>query len=175
MPPAASLHADGQTVVKERIYLDKTNKDLLRNEITTIDNALTRPWTVTKTYRRDLNAKVIWFEYVCAEGNHHIVVGKENYFVSGDGYRCRPARTRRTRPEVFRSAKVVRTAAARLRSVVFRVFWFRRERDAKVSLITPNDPQERVLSSGSQRARTTAECMRRCAAEGARPRPTGCG
>jgi hypothetical protein len=90
------LHADNQTVVKERIYLDKTNKDLLRNEITTIDNALTRPWTVMKTYRRDLNAKVIWFEYVCAEGNHHVVVGKENYFVSGDGYLMPTRRTRRS-------------------------------------------------------------------------------
>jgi hypothetical protein len=39
-----------------------------------------------KTYRRDLSAKPIWFEYVCAEGNHHVVVGKNNYFISGDGY-----------------------------------------------------------------------------------------
>src|SRR4030095_16827104 len=54
-------HADNKTVVKERIYLDKANKDLLRNEVTTIDNALTRPWTVTKTYRRE--NKPIWFEY----------------------------------------------------------------------------------------------------------------
>ena len=43
------LHADNQTVVKERIYLDKTNPDVLNDEITTIDHALTRPWTVTKT------------------------------------------------------------------------------------------------------------------------------
>jgi hypothetical protein len=93
------LHADSQTVVKERIYLDKANKDLLRNEITTIDNALTRPWTVTKTYRRDLNTKVIWFEYVCAEGNHHVVVGKDNYFVSGDGY-LMPTRKNQAGPDL---------------------------------------------------------------------------
>ena len=80
------VHADNQTVVKERIWLDKTDKNLLRNEITTTDSALTRPWTVMKTYRRDLSAKPIWFEYVCAEGNHHVVVGKNNYFISGDGY-----------------------------------------------------------------------------------------
>ena len=42
------------------------------------------PWTVTKTHRRE--SKPIWFEYVCAEGNHHVVIGKENYFVSEDGY-----------------------------------------------------------------------------------------
>jgi hypothetical protein len=93
------LHADNETVVKERIYLDKTNKDLLRNEVTTIDNALTRPWTVMKTYRRDLTAKVIWFEYVCAEGNHHVVVGKNNYFVSGDGY-LMPTRKDQAAPDL---------------------------------------------------------------------------
>src|SRR5215470_17969550 len=80
------LHEDGQTVVRERLYLDKTDRAMLRNEVTTIDNALTHPWTVMKTYRRDLSAKPIGLEYVCAEGNHHVVVGKQNYFVSGDGF-----------------------------------------------------------------------------------------
>jgi hypothetical protein len=93
------LHADNQTVVRERIYLDKADKNLLRNEVTTTDNALTRPWTVMKTYRRDLTGKTIWFEYVCAEGNHHVVVGKENYFVSGDGY-LMPTRKDQAKPDL---------------------------------------------------------------------------
>ena len=38
------LHEDNQTVVKERIFLDKAKPDLLYDEITTIDHALTRPW-----------------------------------------------------------------------------------------------------------------------------------
>ena len=80
------LHLDNKTVVKEKIYGRKNDPNIIINEITTIDNALTRPWTVLKTYRRDLNAKTIWFEYVCAEGNRHVVVGKNNYFISGDGY-----------------------------------------------------------------------------------------
>src|SRR5712692_10276924 len=46
------LHSDNQTVVKERIYLDKADPNLLHDEITTIDHALTRPWVVMKTYRR---------------------------------------------------------------------------------------------------------------------------
>ena len=37
------LHDDGQTVIKERLWLDPANKDVLRNETTVIDNALTRP------------------------------------------------------------------------------------------------------------------------------------
>ena len=77
------LHKDDQTIVKERLYLDKANPDTLYDEITTIDNALTRPWTVTKKYRRERNP--IWLENVCAEGNHHVLVGKENYYISGDG------------------------------------------------------------------------------------------
>ena len=93
------LHPDNQTVVTERIYLDKNNKDLLRNEVTTIDGALARPWTVIKTYRRDANAKTIWFEYVCAENNHHVVLGRENYFVSSDGY-LMPARKGQAKPDL---------------------------------------------------------------------------
>jgi hypothetical protein len=93
------LHPDNKAVVKERIYLDKDNRDLLRNEITTIDNALAQPWTVMKTYRRDSKAKTIWFEYVCAEGNHHVVLGKENYFVSDDGY-LMPARKGQAKPDL---------------------------------------------------------------------------
>jgi hypothetical protein len=77
------LAADNQTVVKERIYLDHANGDLLHDEITTIDHALTRPWTVTKTYRR--SSDPIWFDYNCPEGNHHVRIGKENYYVSEDG------------------------------------------------------------------------------------------
>jgi len=36
------FHRDERAVVKERIRLDKANANVLRNEITTIDNALTR-------------------------------------------------------------------------------------------------------------------------------------
>ena len=71
------LHADNQSIVKERIFLDKANPDLLHDEFTVIDHALTRPWTVTKTYRRDRN--VLWVEDNCPENNNHVVVGKENY------------------------------------------------------------------------------------------------
>jgi hypothetical protein len=77
------LHPDNESIIRERIYLDKTNPDLLHNEITSIDHALTRPWTITKTYRRDRNE--LWQDYNCGEANNHVVIGKENYFLSGDG------------------------------------------------------------------------------------------
>ena len=50
------FHKDNQTVIKERFFFDKANPDALSDEITVIDHALTRPWTVTKRYRRDTDA-----------------------------------------------------------------------------------------------------------------------
>jgi hypothetical protein len=80
------LHADNETVVKERIYLDKANPNLLHDDITTIDHALTRPWVVNKTYRRAVTDKPVWFGHaVCGEGNVHVGIGKEVYFLSADG------------------------------------------------------------------------------------------
>jgi hypothetical protein len=82
-PSGIPLHEDNQTVVKERISLDKTNPDLLRDELTTIDHALTRPWTVTRSYRRIRNP--VWVEHICVESNQYVFIGKETYLVDGDG------------------------------------------------------------------------------------------
>jgi hypothetical protein len=78
------LHDDNQTIVKERIYRDKSDSDLLHNEITTIDNALTRPWTVTRSYRRE--HQPVWIEHICGEDNRHVEIGSENYLISFDGF-----------------------------------------------------------------------------------------
>jgi hypothetical protein len=91
------LHADNQTVVKERIYLDKANPGILKNEVTTIDNALTRPWTVIKTYHRVRNP--IWVEAICAEGNEHVRIGKEIYMMSADGH-LMPAKKDQPAPDL---------------------------------------------------------------------------
>ena len=77
------LHSDNETIVKERIYLDKADPNLIHNEITTIDNALTRPWTVTRNSRRA--AKAVWVEHLC-EVNYDFYIGNENYFVGGGNY-----------------------------------------------------------------------------------------
>jgi hypothetical protein len=80
------LHKDNQAIVRERIYLDKNNLNMLHDEITTIDNALTRPWTVIKDYRRTQTKQPIWWnETVCAENNVHVMIGNEIYFLSADG------------------------------------------------------------------------------------------
>jgi hypothetical protein len=80
------LHRDNQSVIKERIHLDKGNPNLLHDDITVIDNGLTRPWTVHKTYRRNPNSQPVWIDYICAEGNQLVRIAGQNYMVSGDGY-----------------------------------------------------------------------------------------
>ena len=99
-----SLHDDNETVVKERISLDRANPEIMHNVITIIDHAFTRPWTVDKRYRRV--RKVVWYEDNCNENNHHIVIGNENYFVSGDGY-LMPARKNQAAPDLryFKNGK----------------------------------------------------------------------
>jgi hypothetical protein len=78
------MHQDNETVVKERIHLDKNDVNLLHDEITTTDHALTKPWTVTRSYYREPNP--VWNEFVCSEDNHQVMLGKENYVISDQGF-----------------------------------------------------------------------------------------
>jgi hypothetical protein len=84
-PAGLPFHADNQSIFRERVYSDKHDPNILYDEITTIDNALTRPWTVTKKYSRVPSKQPEWVEEVCAEGNGDVEIGKEGYFLSGDG------------------------------------------------------------------------------------------
>jgi hypothetical protein len=79
------LHPDNESVIRERIHWNKSDPDTLTNEITTIDNALTHPWTVTKTYVREAVERPEWYEEVCTEGNGHVGIAGQNYFLSGEG------------------------------------------------------------------------------------------
>jgi hypothetical protein len=78
------LHADNQTIIKERIFLDHANRNLLHDQVTTIDHAYTRPWTITRSYNRDPDP--VWVENNCGADNHYVSLGRETYFISADGY-----------------------------------------------------------------------------------------
>jgi hypothetical protein len=61
------FHEDGQAVIKERLFLNKADPYILHNQMTTIDNALTRPWSVERTYSRektvicnDMSRSAVW-------------------------------------------------------------------------------------------------------------------
>jgi hypothetical protein len=79
------LHDDNQTIVREKIYMDKADPDVAHDEVTVIDHALTRPWSVMKNYRRGAEAQPYWREVNCAELNNHVEIGKEPYMLSADG------------------------------------------------------------------------------------------
>jgi hypothetical protein len=80
------LHRDNQTIVKERIYGDAADPNVLHDDITVIDHALTRPWSATKNYRRGpQQARLVWRDNSCVEENQHVRIGKESYMLSADG------------------------------------------------------------------------------------------
>ncbi len=90
---------DEQAVITERIYLDKNNPDMLHDEVTTVDHALTRPWTVTRSYDRTATHQPHWTETICEEDNHHVFLNGHNYLLSGDGY-LMPARKNEPPPDL---------------------------------------------------------------------------
>ncbi len=67
------LHFDNQSVFKERFFVDKSDPNLLHDLITVYDHALTRPWTVDKTFKRSPERYPHWGQFFC------------NYFLSADG------------------------------------------------------------------------------------------
>jgi hypothetical protein len=79
------LHRDNQSIFKERIRLDKTDPNLLHDEITIIDHALTQPWTVNKRYIRSNDPRPTWPEFLCSEQNAEVKVGGEHYILSAGG------------------------------------------------------------------------------------------
>jgi hypothetical protein len=81
---SAPLHTDNQSVIFERMFLDKADKNLMHSDITVIDHGLTRPWTVNKLYRRDPNPRPVWNEDDCTESNAWAQIGKEAYYLGAD-------------------------------------------------------------------------------------------
>ncbi|HEY7296486.1 MAG TPA: hypothetical protein VH684_01010 [Xanthobacteraceae bacterium] len=93
------LHLDNQSLFKERIYLDKADPNLLHDEITVFDHALTRPWSTDKKFRRSSNPRPNWHENFCTENNNHVVIGRDMYMLSADG-RLMPARKGQPAPDL---------------------------------------------------------------------------
>jgi hypothetical protein len=100
------LHFDNESLFKERIWRDKADPRILHDEITVIDHALTRPWTVDKKYVLNANPRPQWPEYYCGEYNAQVVLGKDNYFLSADGL-LMPARKDQPAPDLryFKTSK----------------------------------------------------------------------
>jgi hypothetical protein len=93
------LHFDGQSTFKERFYLDKVDPNILHDEITVFDHALTRPWTADKKFVRNPNPRPYWREFSCTENSAEIAIGNETYFLSGDGM-LMPSRKDQSPPDL---------------------------------------------------------------------------
>jgi hypothetical protein len=80
------LHFDNESTFDEKFFIDKKEPAILHDVITVHDHALTRPWTVDKTYRHGNKKYPTWSRETCLEGTAYVTIGKEYYLVSGDGY-----------------------------------------------------------------------------------------
>jgi hypothetical protein len=79
------LHHDNESIIKERIYLDKADRNVIVDDITVIDHALTQPWSHTRKARRDPSPRPLWQTAVCAEANSMVRIGNEPYYTAPDG------------------------------------------------------------------------------------------
>jgi len=84
-PAGMPTHADNQSIVRERIFLDRNDPNLLHDDVTLIDHAFTRPWTVSKTFQRNPDQHPVWREENCPGVTLLIEIGKEVYFKGADG------------------------------------------------------------------------------------------
>jgi hypothetical protein len=80
------LAADNESRFSERFFIDKADPNLLHDVITAVDHALTRPWTVDKTFRRSSDARPDWPEIYCHVTNRWVVIGNEPYRLNDEGF-----------------------------------------------------------------------------------------
>ena len=78
---------------------DKADPKILHDQITVIDHALTRPWTVDKKYLLEQTSRLEWDGAPAARTAAYIAIGKDNYYMSGDGM-LMPARRGRPPPDL---------------------------------------------------------------------------
>jgi hypothetical protein len=84
-PTGIPTHVDNQSIVRERIYRDKAVPNFLHDELTLFDHALTRPWSVFKTYQRNPDPHPAWREENCPGISVLQKIGNELYFKGADG------------------------------------------------------------------------------------------
>jgi len=79
------LHFNNESTLKERFFIDKADPNLLHDVITVFDHALSRPWTVDKTFRRNPDPQPDWPEHYCQVTNHNLELGGEAYRLNEEG------------------------------------------------------------------------------------------
>jgi hypothetical protein len=97
--PPLQRNASRAAVSRRRSTILQATVQHPTNEITTIDHALTRPWTVTKKYVRQVVKHPEWLEEVCTDCNGHVDIAGQNYFLSAVGL-LMPARKDQPPPDL---------------------------------------------------------------------------
>jgi hypothetical protein len=85
------FHEDNQTVIKERFYLDKADRNTLYDEITVIDHAMTRPYTKVQKAVRKPDPRPVWQLETCPEDNVWVKIGDEAYVLNLTNRKLMPA------------------------------------------------------------------------------------
>src|SRR5260370_2060491 len=93
------FHRDRQTVIKERIYLDKTDRNMLYDQITVLDHAMTRPYVKLQKATRNANPRPVWHSDVCSQDNTWVKIGNEPYYLSADG-KLMPSKKNQAPPDL---------------------------------------------------------------------------
>jgi hypothetical protein len=79
------LARDEQSVIKERIHLDKADRNTIYDDITVYDHALTRPFSITRKAVRNPNPRPAWRTETCPADNTWVRIGNAAYYMSADG------------------------------------------------------------------------------------------
>jgi len=78
------FHATVRPSSRKRFISDKADPSTLYDEITVIDNALTRLGPLLKLPSCRRQGTGLWREDICAENNVHVVIGKDDYFLRAE-------------------------------------------------------------------------------------------
>src|SRR5216683_3016706 len=93
------FHSDNQAIIKERIHLDKADRNTLYDEITVIDHAMTRPYVKLQKATRNPNPRPAWHSDVCSQDNTWIKIENEPYYLSSDG-KLMPSKKNQAPPDL---------------------------------------------------------------------------
>ena len=94
------FHEDNQTVIKERFYLDKADRNTLYDEITVIDHAMTRPYTKLQKIVRNTEPRPVWLSEDCPVDNVWVKIGNETYVVNATNGKLMPAYRNQPPPDL---------------------------------------------------------------------------
>jgi len=77
------FHEDNKTIIKERFYLDKADRNTLFDDIVVLDHAMTRPYGKLQKVIRKPEPQPVWRGETCPLDNVWVKIGDEAYIVNG--------------------------------------------------------------------------------------------